>query len=74
MLFRMSREYFCECCEFYKTFEEMHGDNDTICAVCEEGQDYSWEYLNANDEEDVNATERLYTNQQAKGYNVVWNE
>ena len=45
MLFRMNREYFCECCEFYKTFEEMHGDNDTICAVCQEGQE-EWEYIN----------------------------
>ena len=51
MLFRMNREYFCECCEFYKTFEEMHGDNDTICAVCKEGQE-EWEYINSNEEED----------------------
>ena len=60
MLFRMNREYFCECCEFYKTFEEMHGDNDTICAVCQEGQIVAqlrseteeWEYLNSNEEGD----------------------
>jgi hypothetical protein len=51
MLFKMSREYFCECCEFYKTFEEMHGDNDTICAVCQEGQE-EWEYINSNEEGD----------------------
>ncbi len=51
MLFRMNREYFCECCEFYKTFEEMHGDNDTICAVCQEGQE-EWEYINSNEEGD----------------------
>jgi len=51
MLFRMNREYFCECCEFYKIFEEMHGDNDTICAVCQEGQE-EWEYLNASEEEE----------------------
>ncbi len=48
MLLRMNRANFCECCEFYKTFEEMHGDNDTICAVCQD-----W----IEDQEEINSWE-----------------